>query len=127
MARGDEAVTPDKVVSYFLEREGVDVLRKSLLWICQQLMESEVSEDGQVLQTATVEYSGGVAGGEADPIAWRRGGGGCESTSRCCGGHPSSDQYRHLRPDAWCRALRSGRGSDPVRHHVARSTIAQPT
>jgi hypothetical protein len=34
----------DEVVSYFLEGEGVDVLRESLLWVCEQLMEAEVSE-----------------------------------------------------------------------------------
>ncbi len=32
--------TTDEVVSYFLEGEGVDVLRQSLLWVCQ----AEVSE-----------------------------------------------------------------------------------
>jgi transposase-like protein len=37
-------MTVDEVVSYFLEGEGVDVLRESLLWVCQQLMEAEVSE-----------------------------------------------------------------------------------
>jgi putative transposase len=37
-------MTADEVVSYFLEGEGVDVLRESLLWVCQQLMEAEVSE-----------------------------------------------------------------------------------
>jgi len=37
-------MTADEVVSYFLEGEGVDVLRDSLLWVCQQLMEAEVSE-----------------------------------------------------------------------------------
>jgi transposase-like protein len=37
-------MTTDEVVSYFLEGEGVDVLRESLLWVCQQLMEAEVSE-----------------------------------------------------------------------------------
>jgi transposase-like protein len=37
-------MTADEVVSYFLEGEGVDVLRESLLWVCQQLMEAEVSD-----------------------------------------------------------------------------------
>ncbi len=32
-------MTVDEVVSYFLEGEGVDVLRDSLRWVCQQLME----------------------------------------------------------------------------------------
>ena len=37
-------MTIDEVVSYFLEGEGVDYLRESLTWVCQQLMEAEVSE-----------------------------------------------------------------------------------
>jgi transposase-like protein len=37
-------MTAGEVVSYFLEGEGVDYLRESLLWVCQQLMEAEVSE-----------------------------------------------------------------------------------
>jgi putative transposase len=37
-------MTVDEVVSYFLEGEGVDYLRESLAWVCQQLMEAEVSE-----------------------------------------------------------------------------------
>jgi putative transposase len=37
-------MTVDEVVDYFLEGEGVDVLRDSLRWVCQQLMEAEVSE-----------------------------------------------------------------------------------
>jgi putative transposase len=37
-------MTVDEVVSYFLEGEAVDVLRDSLRWVCQQLMEAEVSE-----------------------------------------------------------------------------------
>jgi putative transposase len=37
-------MTVEEVVSYFLEGEGVDVLRDSLRWVCQQLMEAEVSE-----------------------------------------------------------------------------------
>ena len=37
-------MTVDEVVSYFLEGDGVDVLRDSLRWVCQQLMEAEVSE-----------------------------------------------------------------------------------
>ena len=39
-----QRMTVDEVVSYFLEGEGVDVLRDSLRWVCQQLMEVEVSE-----------------------------------------------------------------------------------
>src|SRR5438034_7554687 len=39
-----ERMTVEEVVSYFLEGEGVDVLRESLRWVCQQLMEAEVSE-----------------------------------------------------------------------------------
>jgi len=39
-----QRMTVDEVVSYFLEGEGVDVLRESLVWVCQQLMEAEVSE-----------------------------------------------------------------------------------
>jgi putative transposase len=39
-----QRMTIDEVVSYFLEGEGVDVLRESLRWVCQQLMEAEVSE-----------------------------------------------------------------------------------
>jgi putative transposase len=38
-----QRMTIDEVVSYFLEGEGVDVLRDSLRWVCQQLMEAEVS------------------------------------------------------------------------------------
>ena len=37
-------MTVDEVVSYLIEGEGVDVLRDSLRWVCQQLMEAEVSE-----------------------------------------------------------------------------------
>ena len=37
-------MTADEVVGYLLEGEGVDFLRESLTWICQQLMEAEVSE-----------------------------------------------------------------------------------
>jgi putative transposase len=37
-------MTVDEVVSYFLEGDGVDVLRDSLRWVCQQLMEAEVTE-----------------------------------------------------------------------------------
>jgi hypothetical protein len=36
-------MTVDAVVSYFREGEGVDFLRDSLRWVCQQLMEAEVS------------------------------------------------------------------------------------
>jgi putative transposase len=39
-----QRMTIDEVVSYFLEGEGVDVLRESLRWVCHQLMEAEVSE-----------------------------------------------------------------------------------
>lgn len=39
-----QRMTVDEVVSYFLEGEGVDLLRESLRWVCQQLMEAEVSE-----------------------------------------------------------------------------------
>ena len=37
-------MTVDEVVSYFLEGEGVDVLRDSLRLVCQQLMDAEGSE-----------------------------------------------------------------------------------
>jgi putative transposase len=37
-------MTADEVVGYLLEGEGLDFLRESLTWICQQLMEAEVSE-----------------------------------------------------------------------------------
>jgi len=37
-------MTADEVVSYLLEGEGLDFLRESLAWVCQQLMEVEVSE-----------------------------------------------------------------------------------
>src|SRR3954454_1140931 len=37
-------MTAEQVVSYLLEEEGVDFLRESLRWVCQQLMEAEVSE-----------------------------------------------------------------------------------
>jgi len=37
-------MTVDEVVSYFLEGEGIDYVRESLAWVCQQLMEAEVSE-----------------------------------------------------------------------------------
>jgi putative transposase len=39
-----QRMTVEQVVSYFLEGEGVDVLRESLRWVCQQVMEAEVSE-----------------------------------------------------------------------------------
>ena len=39
-----QRMTVEEVVSYFLEGEGVDFLRESLAWVCQQLMEAEVSE-----------------------------------------------------------------------------------
>jgi len=37
-------MTGEQVVGYLLEGEGLDFLRESLLWVCQQLMEAEVSE-----------------------------------------------------------------------------------
>jgi putative transposase len=37
-------MTADEVVSYLLVGEGLDFLRESLAWVCQQLMEAEVSE-----------------------------------------------------------------------------------
>jgi len=37
-------MTADEVVSYLLEGDGLDFLRESLAWVCQQLMEAEVSE-----------------------------------------------------------------------------------
>src|SRR5438132_1707190 len=37
-------MTADEVVGYLLEGEGLDVLRESLAWVVQQLMEAEVSE-----------------------------------------------------------------------------------
>jgi putative transposase len=37
-------MTADEVVSHLLEGEGLDFLRESLSWVCQQLMEAEVSE-----------------------------------------------------------------------------------
>ena len=37
-------MTAEEVVSFLLEEEGVDVLRESLRWVVQQLMEAEVSE-----------------------------------------------------------------------------------
>ena len=37
-------MTADEVVGYLLEGEGLDFLRESLSWVCQQLMEAEVSE-----------------------------------------------------------------------------------
>jgi transposase-like protein len=37
-------MTAEQVVGYLLEGEGLDFLRESLLWVCQQLMEAEVSE-----------------------------------------------------------------------------------
>ena len=37
-------MTADQVVSYLMEGEGLDVLRESLSWMVQQLMEAEVSE-----------------------------------------------------------------------------------
>ena len=37
-------MTAEEVVAYLLEGEGLDFLRESLTWVCQQLMEAEVSE-----------------------------------------------------------------------------------
>src|SRR5207248_1061097 len=37
-------MTAEQVVGYLLEGEGLDFLRESLRWVCQQLMEAEVSE-----------------------------------------------------------------------------------
>src|SRR5437763_13786686 len=37
-------MTADEVVGYLLEGEGLDLLRESLAWVVQQLMEAEVSE-----------------------------------------------------------------------------------
>ena len=37
-------MTAEEVVGYLLEGEGLDVVRESLVWICEQLMEAEVSE-----------------------------------------------------------------------------------
>ena len=37
-------MTAEEVVGYLLEGEGLDFLRESLTWVCQQLMEVEVSE-----------------------------------------------------------------------------------
>ena len=39
-----ERMTAEEVVGYLLEGEGVDVVRESLTWMCEQLMEAEVSE-----------------------------------------------------------------------------------
>jgi putative transposase len=36
-------MTTEEVVGYLLEGEGLDFLRESLAWVCQQLMEAEVS------------------------------------------------------------------------------------
>src|SRR5687767_1898352 len=35
-------MTAEEVVGYLLEGEGRDVLRESLCWVCEQLMEAEV-------------------------------------------------------------------------------------
>ncbi len=37
-------MTAEQVVGYLLEEEGVDLLRESLAWVVQQLMEAAVSE-----------------------------------------------------------------------------------
>jgi putative transposase len=37
-------MTAEQVVGYLLEGEGLDFLRESLTWVCQQLMEAEVAE-----------------------------------------------------------------------------------
>ena len=36
-------MTAEQVVGYLLERDGLDFLRESLTWVCQQLMEAEVT------------------------------------------------------------------------------------
>ena len=41
---GVERMRAEEVVGYLLEGEGVDVVRESLTWMCEQLMEAEVSE-----------------------------------------------------------------------------------
>jgi putative transposase len=37
-------MTVEQVVAYLLEGDGLDFLRESLVWVCQRLMEAEVSE-----------------------------------------------------------------------------------
>jgi len=37
-------MTTEQVVGFLLEGEGLDFLRESLVWVCEQLMEAEVSE-----------------------------------------------------------------------------------
>jgi transposase-like protein len=39
-----KSMTAEEVVGYLLEGEGLDFLRESLTWVCQQLMEAEVCE-----------------------------------------------------------------------------------
>jgi putative transposase len=39
-----KSMTAEQVVGYLLEGEGLDFLRESLTWVCQQLMEAEVAE-----------------------------------------------------------------------------------
>jgi transposase-like protein len=41
---GRKRMTAEEAVGYLIEGEGVDVLRESLGWVVQQLMEAEVSE-----------------------------------------------------------------------------------
>ena len=36
-------MTAEQVVGYLLEEDGLDFLRESLTWVCQELMEAEVS------------------------------------------------------------------------------------
>jgi hypothetical protein len=51
-----QRMTVDEVVSYFLGGEGVDVLRDSLRWVCQQLMEAEVSEVSLAAGGSTMQH-----------------------------------------------------------------------
>src|SRR3954471_11615817 len=43
-AMAEKRMTTGQVVGYLLEDEGLDVLRESLGWVVQQLMEAEVSD-----------------------------------------------------------------------------------
>jgi hypothetical protein len=53
-------MTAEQVVAYLLEGEGLDFLRESLTWVCQQLMEAEVSE--------LVAYVAGVSTRKVDQV-----------------------------------------------------------
>ena len=57
-------MTVDEVVSYFLEGEGVEVLRDSLRSLCQQLIEAEVSE------LVGAERGEPATGGAANASQW---------------------------------------------------------